>query len=231
MPSRTKAVAAAGATLLTAAVLPAALLPAPAATAGSASEGSVSARALLDALGSCDRISDGRYRIDEDEDEDVPVCGMRDVVYWKADMDIDCDGWPTDECNSDTDPYFQDETAYVDADGDPLSSEYVPFIVVPGAGGRWDYNDSGIRGGSVAAVVYGDRVVYAVVGDVGPSNIIGEASWATADALGIDPDPQIGGVNSGVTYIVFRDSQVSPIHSHRAAVTLGNRLAREFVGD
>ncbi|MGW2562779.1 glycoside hydrolase family 75 protein [Streptomyces sp. NPDC001514] len=226
MPQSSKAVATACAAVLAATVLPATA----SASTRTYYEGSVSAADLLAEVRNCDRISDGRYRIDEDEPADVPVCGTSDAVFWEADMDIDCDGWPTRECNSDVDPYFQSETAYSDSEGDPLSSEHVPFIVVPGASSRWDYSDSGIRGGSVAAVIYRGRVVYAVVGDVGPSNIIGEASWATADALGIDPDPQTGGVNSGVTYIVFRDSRVSPIESHGSAVTLGNQLAREFVG-
>ncbi|WP_351224636.1 glycoside hydrolase family 75 protein [Streptomyces sp. NPDC002133] len=226
MPHRSKAVAATCAALLAATVLPASA----SASTRAYYEGSVSAAELLAQVGDCDRISDGRYRIDADEPADVPVCGTSDAVFWKADMDIDCDGWPTEECNSDTDPYFQDATAVLDSEGDPLSSEFIPFIVVPTPSSRWDYRDSGIRAGSVAAVIYRGRVVYAVVGDVGPSKIIGEASWATADALGIDPDPQTGGVNSGVTYIVFRDSQVSPVESHSAAVALGNRLARDFVG-
>ncbi len=42
-----------------------------------------------------------------------------------------------------------------------------------------------------------------MVGDTGPDEIIGEASYATAKALGIDPDPETGGTDSGVTYIVF----------------------------
>ena len=32
----------------------------------------------------------------------------------------------------------------------------------------WNHRDYGVRGGSVAAVVYRDRVQYAVVGDIGP---------------------------------------------------------------
>jgi hypothetical protein len=86
-----------------------------------------------------------------------------------------------------------------------------------------------VRGGSVAAVVHGDRVQYGVVGDVGPDDIIGEASYATAVGLGIRPDPHGGGTPSGVTYIVFKDSEVKPIQDRAAAVATGERLARLFV--
>jgi hypothetical protein len=66
--------------------------------------------------------------------------------------------------------------------------------------------------------------------DTGPTAIIGEASYATANDLGINPDPSNGGTDSGVTYIVFQGSQrVSPIESHSAAITLGRNLAASFV--
>ncbi|MET7656104.1 glycoside hydrolase family 75 protein, partial [Streptomyces sp. NPDC005486] len=105
----------------------------------------------------------------------------------------------------------------------------LPYIVVPGVSSIWDHRDHGVGGGSVAAVVYQDRVQYAVVGDTGPREIIGEASYATAKALGIRPDPRGGGTPSGVTYIVFRNSRATPIESHVSAVEVGERLARLFV--
>ncbi len=118
-------------------------------------------------------------------------------MFWKADLDIDCDGRPGERCNRRTDPYFTAATAFVQSDGRPLDAETLPYIVVPAPSGVWDYRDHGVRGGSVAAVIHGDRVRYAVVGDVGPSGIIGEASYAAAEALGIHPDPRSGGVPSG----------------------------------
>ncbi|MFC7512586.1 glycoside hydrolase family 75 protein [Streptomyces thermocarboxydus] len=77
-------------------------------------------------------------------------------------------------------------------------------------------------GGSVAAVVYRDRVSYAVVGDTGPTDIIGEASYAAAKSLGVDPDPRSGGAPSGVTYIVFKDSRVTLLEDKEAAQTQGS---------
>ncbi|WP_258308659.1 glycoside hydrolase family 75 protein [Streptomyces sp. NWU339] len=192
-------------------------------------DSAVSADDLLAEVRDCTPASHGNYRSDQDARATIPVCGTRDVVFWEADMDIDCDGQPGVRCNTRTDPHFSATTAFTQSDGRPLKSETLPFVVVPAPSTLWDYRAHGVRGGSVVAVVYRDRVQYAVVGDTGPAGIIGEASYATAEALGIDPDPQGGGTSSGVTYIVFRDSRVTPVEDRRAAVTTGEKLARQFV--
>lgn len=218
--------AAAGAALLVPATLPAVarsydpLAP---------REGGVSAADLLAEVRDCIQVSHGRYRSDQGAPADIRVCGRRGAVFWKADMDIDCDGRPGDLCNARTDPSFSAATSYLQSDGRYLSAETLPYIVVPGASTIWDHRAYGVLGGSVAAVVYHDRVEYAVVGDTGPKQVIGEASYATARALGIPPDPRTGGTASGVTYIVFQNSRVSPIESHRAAVSEGETLARKFL--
>jgi hypothetical protein len=81
------------------------------------------------------------------------------------------------------------------------------------------------------AVVHRDRVRYGVVADIGPRDIIGEASQALARELGVHPDPHGGGTDADVTYIAFKDSRVTPIEDHAAAVRTGERLAREFLRD
>jgi hypothetical protein len=229
VPSLT--LAAAGAALLSPASLP---VPAAAVPAREEpvvhSESKVAAADLLARLGSCSQVSRGRYRTDADSAAKVPVCGTRDAVYWKADLDIDCDGRPTARCNRRTDPMFAATTAFQQSDGRHLKAETLPYIVVPPPSRIWNHRASGVKGGSVAAVVYRGRVQYAVVGDTGPRDIIGEASYATARGLGIKADPRSGGADSGVTYIVFKGSRISPIENHRAAVAEGERLARRFVG-
>ncbi|NKQ27786.1 hypothetical protein HF200_26115 [Streptomyces galbus] len=191
--------------------------------------GAVSAADLLARVRDCTPVSQGRYRTDHDTPATVPVCATGGVVFWKADLDIDCDGRPGRHCNARTDPLFAPGTAFQQSDGRDLSAETLPYVVVPAPSDIWDHRRDGVHGGSVAAVVYGDRVQYAVVGDVGPDDIIGEASYATAVGLGIRPDPHGGGTPSGVTYIVFRDSEVKPIEDRAAAVATGERLARLFV--
>ncbi|MEQ8147705.1 glycoside hydrolase family 75 protein [Streptomyces sp. OP7] len=202
--------------------------PSPA-TPEPAPPGPVTAADLLAKVRGCSPVSRGRYRTDRGTPATVPVCGTREAVFWKADMDIDCDGRPGRRCNARTDPSFSSSTAFAQSDGRALSSEKLPYVVVPAPSDLWDYRDDGVRGGSVAAVVYRDKVSYAVVGDTGPTDIIGEASYAAAKSLGIDPDPRSGGTPSGVTYIVFKDSRVTPIEDRAAAVSQGERLAREFV--
>ncbi|MGW7384896.1 glycoside hydrolase family 75 protein [Streptomyces sp. NPDC054794] len=220
--------AAAGAALLTPLPpVPAPLLPLRVPVVRS--EGRVDAADLLARVRHCAPVSRGRYRTDESAPATVAVCGTRDAVFWKADMDIDCDGRSTRRCNGRTDPSFLPATAFQQSDGRHLNAERLPYIVVPAPSRRWDHRAGGVRGGSVAAVVYRNRVRYAVVGDTGPREIIGEASYATARALGISPDPRRGGASSGVTYIVFKDSRVKRIQDHMAAVATGERLAGRFV--
>ncbi|MFF7982922.1 glycoside hydrolase family 75 protein [Streptomyces sp. NPDC007901] len=218
--------AASGAALLAAGVLPAS---ASGATPKSAQEGSVSAADLLAKVTSCSQISNGKYKTDDETSATVPVCGKNGAVFWKADMDIDCDGQRTTNCNEDRDPWYQDDTAFHQSDGKPLKAESLPYVVVPSSSSIWNYSGAGIKGGGVVAVIYNNKVEYAVVGDTGPTKIIGEASYATAKALGIDPDPATGGADSGVTYILFKNSKVSPIESHSAAVSLGDSLAKQFL--
>jgi hypothetical protein len=219
--------AASGAALLAAGVLPA--NASGTARPTTAQEGSVSAADLLAKVTSCSQISNGKYRTDDETSATVPVCGKNGAVFWKADMDIDCDGQRTSKCSESTDPWYQDDTAFHQSDGRPLRADSLPYVVVPSSSSIWNYSAAGIKGGGVVAVIYNNKVEYAVVGDTGPTKIIGEASYATANALGIDPDPETGGTDSGVTYILFKNSQVSPIESHSAAVTLGDRLAKQFL--
>ncbi|MEE1761651.1 MULTISPECIES: glycoside hydrolase family 75 protein [unclassified Streptomyces] len=225
MRVRSLTLAAVGAALLAPVALPALAHP----QRPARYEGGVTAAELLARARGCVRVSEGLYSSDAGKPAVIPVCGVDGAVYWKADMDIDCDGRPSPRCNRETDPWFQPATSFLQSDGRHLRSESLPFVVVPAASRVWDYRVHGIKGGSVAAVVHGDRVEYAVVGDTGPRNIIGEASYATAEALGIRPDPRTGGTASGVTYIVFEDSEVTPIEDHEAAVELGEELARKWV--
>ncbi|MFJ7150685.1 glycoside hydrolase family 75 protein [Streptomyces sp. NPDC100445] len=221
--------AASGSALLAAGLLPAHASAAP--TPRSAQEGTVSAADLLAKVTSCSQLSNGKYQTDEETSATVPVCGKNGAVFWKADLDVDCDGQRTTNCNEDRDPWYQDDTAFHQSDGKPLKAETLPYVVVPSTSGIWNYSSAGVKGGGVVAVVYNNKVEYAVVGDTGPTKIIGEASYATAKALGIDPDPATGGADSGVTYILFKNSKASPIESHSAAVSLGNQLAQQFLAN
>lgn len=237
MRSRTLALATvSGAALLAAAALPATAQPAghgAASTTRGAGlhEGTVSAADLLAKLSGCSQLSHGKYRTDEETSATVPVCGKNGAVFWKADMDVDCDGQTTSKCNADTDPWYQDDTAFPQSNGKPLNAEKLPYVVVPSSSSIWNYASAGIKGGGVVAIIYNNQVEYAVVGDTGPEKIIGEASYAAAKGLGIDPNPESGGADSGVTYLLFKNSKASPIESHSDAVSRGDALAKKFLKD
>jgi len=184
---------------------------------------------LLARLDSCQQISDGEYPTDRGEDESVPVCKTAGVVFWEADMDIDCDGVSTERCNKTSDPSFQPDTFLHTSKSLPLDSSALPYVVLPSPSATFDYRDHGIASGDVVAVVYEGKVEYAVFGDTGPTGIIGEGSYALAERLGIDPDPLRGGTDDGVTYVVFPGSKVSPVEDHTAAVAQGQEATRRLV--
>jgi hypothetical protein len=90
-----------------------------------------------------------------------------------------------------------DPTRYVDA-------SKIPFIVLPGAMAR----QIGARPGDFA-VVFNQRNAqssYAIFGDVGPSDRIGEGSVALAENLGIRSDARNGGARRGILFLVFPGS-------------------------
>jgi hypothetical protein len=192
--------------------------------------GGPSAAQLLAKVTNCQQISNGSYATDEGQPGTVPVCQANGAVFFKGDMDVDCDGQRTAQCNEQTDCCFYPDTAFHTSNDQPLNAAQLPYIVLPSPSGIWDYRTAGIDGGAVVAVIYNNQVTYAVVGDTGPTGIIGESSYATAQSLGINPDPKNGGTDSGVTYIVFPHSKVNPIESHGSAVSLGQQLATTFVG-
>jgi hypothetical protein len=192
----------------------------------------VTAEALLAKVSTCvTKVSASRYAKDNGGAATIDVCSTGGAIYFTADMDIDCDGKASAVCNINTDASYQSQTAATDSQGKYLDAATLPFIVVPGVSSRWSYKNSGIVMGSVAAVIYNGKVEYGIVGDVGPTNIIGEASYAMAKRLGINPNPSTGGTASGVTYVIFPDARVTKREDHAAAVVLAEERARQLIDD
>ncbi len=188
---------------------------------------------LLAMTATCNQVSTGLFALNGGGTPTVPICGLTGALFWKADMDIDCDGKITTQCSSTTDPYFQNQTAATDSQGNPLDAANLPYVVVPGKSTKFDPAASGLKLGDVILVVYKGQAEYAVYGDVGPSADIGEASYATAKALGVNPDPKVGGVDTpDVLYVAFTGASalVSPIESHAQAVSVGQGLLAKLVG-
>lgn len=177
------------------------------------------------------QISAGKYAERSGGARTIPVCATGNAVHWRSGMTIDCDGQRTAKCNESTDPSWQNQTAWPQSDGRALNAETLPYIVVPGVTSTWSYRDAGITGGTVAAVVYNQRLAYAVVGDVGPDDQVGEGSYALAQKLGINPDPRTGGVSGKVVdYILFPGVNASPIQDAAKAVALGEQAAAQLLG-
>lgn len=97
---------------------------------------------------------------------------------------IDADGVVEaggDESGTELDPASgQDDTSWHFFDGRALSSERHPYFVLPGGAFR---DESGLRLGDVAAVIYRDKISAAIAGDIGPKAKIGEGSIRLHEAF------------------------------------------------
>ncbi len=126
-------------------------------------------------------------------------------LFLVADADIDCDG---SGGNPEGDPYFQPDTTY-HYHGVALNAYEVPFIVLP---------QSIIM--AVPGIVLGckARITYiktglstdCIVGDVGPTNKLGECSPCAAARVGMNASAISGGEDSynGVLYQIWPGKQV-----------------------
>jgi hypothetical protein len=123
----------------------------------------------------------------------------------------DADGEPYIQGPGDPFPgYYVSATALADRSkpaNDParyVDASKIPFIVLPGGMAR----QLGARPGDFA-VVFNPRngkSSYAIFGDVGPFDRIGEGSVALAENLGIRSDARNGGARWGILYLVFPGS-------------------------
>lgn len=142
---------------------------------------------------------------------------------------IDCDGQYSSLCSSD--PTNLSDTSFHQSNGQPLNPVVLPWYVLPETPNPiFDYSSYGIQGGQSGLCIYGSRMQYGVFGDErgrdvgnGSGLAVGEVSYAMAVSLGIPPDPNTGGVDDGVMYIVFTSSEnvVTPIERQDQAVTTG----------
>ncbi|MEU6853761.1 ricin-type beta-trefoil lectin domain protein [Actinacidiphila alni] len=212
-------------------VTAAATLTAPVSSAAStAAAAGPTASQLLSKAQSCTPASNGNYATDEGGPATVSICKSGSAYVWTSDMDIDCDGITTSRCNNSTDPSYFNETSFQTSTGQFFTADVTHYYVIPLPSSRFNYQNAGISPGSVAAVIYNNKVVYAVFADEGPDDIIGEASYATATALGIDPNPATGGTEGPVTFIVFPGKVPSPVENNTTIDSVGSSAATSWVG-
>jgi hypothetical protein len=199
-------------------------------TTAPAASGRVDASALRAALGTCVPLPNvTAFRSDAHSAPSIQLCGRPGAVWWSGDLDVDCDGGTEPACHADR--TFLGDTAARDAHGRPLDASHLPYVVVPQSSNGFDFRASGLRLGSVVAVMFRDRLEYAVVGDLGPRGVIGEGSFALAERLGINPDPNRGGVAAGVTYVAFTgaDAVIAPVEDRTKTEEVGAQRAAALI--
>lgn len=161
------------------------------------------------------------------------------VLFIDADLDTDADGSPRFESIDPESGQRETSLSYPDMDGDDqwIDAEKVPYIVLP----LNLYKQMGIQLGDVAAVVWKDRVVYALFADEGPNHLIGEGSIALTEALGFDPweerdgRPQIvNGIDDNVLMFVFprsANSDISPENINQKTIERARPLFQALGGN
>lgn len=119
-----------------------------------------------------------------------------ETVTFLGKMDIDDDG----RGPSLGDPDYQNDTSLHGPDGKPLDATTQPYVVTPP---QIIQATIGVVLGCLVLVIYNGVVARCVCADIGPSDKCGEASIATAQALGIPSSPINGGVSGGVVYVFY----------------------------
>jgi hypothetical protein len=158
--------------------------------------------------------------------ETVSICRLMGGFYWVAGLRVACDGRNGNmpgKC-----AFAHDADTQVHQGGRALSATITPYVVIP-----MSFAGS-VREGTVVAVInnLNHQMVFAVFGDVTDEERLGAASWATAERVGITPDPVSGGglKGSNVTYVVLTGAGSVPANLEnqaqvdRIGLTLGIRL-------
>jgi len=140
------------------------------------------------------------------------------ALFYEAKFAIDGDGSGGNDAGDVT---HQPDTSLHDAQGRPLNSRVFPFIVLPlrhNKPGRPQWSDLGVELGDLGVCFYKNGTSCAVLfGDRGPAAKLGEGSMLAAEMLGIDSDPNVGGIGPsevppGVLHFVFPGSRkVRPV--------------------
>ncbi|MET9002291.1 glycoside hydrolase family 75 protein [Amycolatopsis sp. NPDC004169] len=140
------------------------------------------------------------------------------VYAYSSGLAVDTDG-----SDPDPDPDHQGQTTFQDSNGKQLGAHHVPFYVL--GDDCWDrkspcphffYKEHGIKGRQFALVFYKSKVIGAIFGDTQTGNSqttsdndsreLGEASVKAASLLGIPSSGTTGGVDNGVTVVIFSGS-------------------------
>jgi hypothetical protein len=114
-------------------------------------------------------------------------------------MNVDTDGGTSKLSKSDR--YYQSQTSMQWKGGKSLDADNLPFVVLPPSLAK----ATGAKLGDLVEVQQGDKRIYAIFGDVGPSGKLGEASLAAAKHFDAKAGPNRA-VSGNVTYTVLPGS-------------------------
>jgi len=203
---------------------------------GGNNSGPPTAEQILGKLGSCNKVK-GPFNPDGPDTGNIDVCQTGSVLWWKADMDVDCDGIQTPPC--DTDNTGQPQTSIVDlapsGDVDPTK---LPYFVIPlgSPESEW-YTAYGVELGQIGAIIYKGQVIYGIFADQAGGNFIGEASYKMCSLfIGAgNCDPNNGGIDPlDVTYVTFTGTTPrasdQDIYNHDKHTALGEAAAKAWLG-
>lgn len=123
---------------------------------------------------------------------------------------------------------LSDRTKPVNDPSRYLDATKIPYIVLPGFLSR----EIGVHPGDFAVVVNlrNGLSSYAIFGDIGPFDRIGEGSMALAENLGIQSDARNGGARRGIAYLVFSGSGESRPRTKEEIDAEAGRLLQAWGG-
>jgi hypothetical protein len=224
--TRTRVAVAAAAAL--ALVLPIGLRTADAATAPAAVTGAAAAASYTPAqvlagvnknMTAANKVNSKPHINTMTRAQNVNVYQVATGVYaYSSSLAVDDDG-----SDPDPDPDHQDETTFQDSNGAQLAAHHVPFYVL--GDDCWDnkspcphffYKEHNIKGRQFALMFYNGKCIGSIFGDTQTGNSqttsdndsreLGEASVKSASLLGIPSSGTTGGVDDGVTVVIFSGS-------------------------
>lgn len=153
---------------------------------------------------------------------------VSDLTFFIAGMDIDADGNCPEGCESFLNR--QNQTAFTQpGTRESLDPTKISFISLPLGQSR----ENQIFLGDFVAVynTSNKKLAFAIFGDIGPNNRLGEGSIALAKELGVFNGPRAGSISDGIVYIVFPNSRTSTRITREIIDTEGKRLFERWGGD
>jgi hypothetical protein len=156
------------------------------------------------------------------------------AIFFDGKMGLDADGSPLSKKNPGATDQPETSFRYPSVGKPSVDSDKVPFIVIPGGGFA---KALGVQLGDIAAVVHGDKIVFALVADQGPVCKLGEGSIELHERLGHEVCLQRNaakectklrdlGIERDVLYFIFKGSKAK-IFNGLSPENINDRLSAE----